>query len=130
MVKNRYIELATMVEAMISAGDLPLGTKLPTHRSFAEKHGIALSIVTRIYNEEPIIARLSEKGIAVSFLALFSVVDTASQALCIVFGDISEQGMRFSLECIRSESTSVSWHDAKSITGSPNTIPETMRNES
>ncbi|MCY4048147.1 MAG: PLP-dependent aminotransferase family protein [Hyphomicrobiales bacterium] len=51
MTKSRYIELATMVEAMIKAGDLPPGTRLPTHRSFAEEHGIALATATRTYNE-------------------------------------------------------------------------------
>ena len=51
MVKNRYIELATMVEARIKAGDLSPGTRLPTHRSFAKKHGISLATATRTYNE-------------------------------------------------------------------------------
>ena len=51
MVRKRYIELATMVAAMIKAGDLPPGTRLPTHRSFAEEHGIALATATRTYNE-------------------------------------------------------------------------------
>ena len=51
MVKKRYMELATMVEAGIKAGDLPPGTRLPTHRNFAEKHGIALATATRTYNE-------------------------------------------------------------------------------
>lgn len=51
MQKKRYTELAAMVAARIETGDIPPGTRLPTHRNFAEKHGIALATATRTYNE-------------------------------------------------------------------------------
>ena len=51
MVRNRYIELADMLESRIKAGDLSPGTRLATHRDFAEKHGIALATATCTYNE-------------------------------------------------------------------------------
>ena len=51
MVRKRYIELADMLESRIKAGDLSPGTRLATHRDFAEKHGIALATATRTYNE-------------------------------------------------------------------------------
>ncbi|MFW8635683.1 PLP-dependent aminotransferase family protein [Cribrihabitans pelagius] len=47
----RYTELADTVALQIEAGELPPGTRLPTHRHFAEQHRVALATATRAYNE-------------------------------------------------------------------------------
>jgi len=47
----RYTELAEFVARQIEAGELAPGTRLPTHRNFAEEHGVALATATRAYNE-------------------------------------------------------------------------------
>lgn len=51
MTKARYIRLADVIGASIQEGRLAPGTKLPTHRAFAEKFGIALATATRTYRE-------------------------------------------------------------------------------
>lgn len=47
------------LERRIRSGDLPAGTRLPTHRDLAREHGIALETATRIYK------RLSHMGLIV-----------------------------------------------------------------
>ncbi|MEX0303499.1 MAG: PLP-dependent aminotransferase family protein [Leisingera sp.] len=47
----KYTELAALVAERIKCGELPPGTRLPTHRTFAEKHGVALATATRAYSE-------------------------------------------------------------------------------
>lgn len=51
MKKARYIRLADMLSTAIQEGKLAPGTKLPTHRAFAEKFGVALATATRAYGE-------------------------------------------------------------------------------
>ncbi|WP_264210194.1 PLP-dependent aminotransferase family protein [Leisingera thetidis] len=50
---------------------------------------------------EPVIARLSGEGVAVSSAAPYAVGDAAPQALRIAFGGVTEQELRFGLERIR-----------------------------
>ncbi|TKC86062.1 PLP-dependent aminotransferase family protein [Trinickia terrae] len=51
MTQARYQPLVDELAAQIRAGDLPPGTRLPTHRRLAERHGIALVTATRVYAE-------------------------------------------------------------------------------
>ena len=51
MRKSQYTGLAATVAEEIQNGHLPPGTRLPTHRAFAEKHGVALATATRAYRD-------------------------------------------------------------------------------
>ncbi|WP_349295667.1 PLP-dependent aminotransferase family protein (plasmid) [Thioclava sp. 'Guangxiensis'] len=51
MMKARYIRLADMLSTAIQQGKLAPGTKLPTHRAFAEQFSVALATATRAYGE-------------------------------------------------------------------------------
>lgn len=51
MKKARYIRLADILSAAIQDGKLAPGTKLPTHRAFAEQFNVALATATRAYGE-------------------------------------------------------------------------------
>lgn len=51
MKKARYIRLADMLTTAIQEGKLAPGTKLPTHRAFAEQFNVALATATRAYGE-------------------------------------------------------------------------------
>lgn len=51
MKKARYIRLADMISTAIQEGKLAPGTKLPTHRAFAEQFSVALATATRAYGE-------------------------------------------------------------------------------
>jgi len=51
MKKARYIRLADMLTTAIQEGKLAPGTKLPTHRAFAERFNVALATATRVYGE-------------------------------------------------------------------------------
>jgi len=51
MRKPRYIRLADMLSSAIRDGKLAPGTKLPTHRAFAEQAGVALATATNAYRE-------------------------------------------------------------------------------
>jgi len=51
MKKARYIRLADMLMTAIQEGKLAPGTKLPTHRAFAEQFNVALATATRAYGE-------------------------------------------------------------------------------
>ncbi|MEQ8292967.1 MAG: PLP-dependent aminotransferase family protein [Roseovarius sp.] len=51
MTKPRYLRLADTLSAAIREGRLAPGTKLPTHRAFAEQCNVALATATRIYKE-------------------------------------------------------------------------------
>lgn len=51
MKKPRYIRLADMLTTAIRDGKLAPGTKLLTHRAFAEQAGVALATATRTYRE-------------------------------------------------------------------------------
>src|SRR5687767_10712734 len=46
-----FLTLADRVARRIVAGELPPGTRLPTHRAFARQHGVAASTATRVYLE-------------------------------------------------------------------------------
>lgn len=51
MKKPLYLSLADTLSAAIKAGHLAPGTKLPTHRAFAEQTGVALATATSAYRE-------------------------------------------------------------------------------
>lgn len=51
MKKPRYVRLADMLSTAIQDGKLAPGTKLPTHRAFAEQAGVALATATSAYRE-------------------------------------------------------------------------------
>jgi DNA-binding transcriptional MocR family regulator len=51
MTKARYIRLADMLSTAIHEGKLAPGTKLLTHRAFAEQANVALATATRAYSE-------------------------------------------------------------------------------
>ena len=59
MKKARYIQLADTLSTAIQTGKLAPGTKLPTHRAYAEQAGVALATATRAYRE------LEERGLIV-----------------------------------------------------------------
>ncbi|MBC9247293.1 PLP-dependent aminotransferase family protein [Paracoccus sp. 11-3] len=47
----RYLKFAEMISNAIRDGTFPPGSRLPTHRAFAEKFGLALATATRVYQE-------------------------------------------------------------------------------
>ncbi len=51
MRKSRYMNLANIIAKAIENGSLSPGKRLPTHRSIAEKYGVALATATRAYGE-------------------------------------------------------------------------------
>lgn len=51
MRTERYKIVADEIAAAIRAGDLPAGTRLPTHRELALERGIALPTATKVYRE-------------------------------------------------------------------------------
>lgn len=59
MREPRYIRLADMLATAIQTGEIAPGTKLPTHRAFAEQFNVALATATRVYGE------LERKGMIV-----------------------------------------------------------------
>ncbi|ATG17500.1 aminotransferase class I/II-fold pyridoxal phosphate-dependent enzyme [Providencia alcalifaciens] len=59
MTQNRYKQYVDSISAQIMNGELKVGTRLPTHRQFAEKSGISLVTASRVYRE------LIEKGLII-----------------------------------------------------------------
>lgn len=51
MTQARYQPLVDELAAQIRSGHLPPGTRLPTHRQLAQRHGVALVTATRVYAE-------------------------------------------------------------------------------
>ena len=51
MTKPRYARLADVVASAIENGTLAPGTRLPTHRAFAEASGVALATATHAYRD-------------------------------------------------------------------------------
>ncbi|ORA38179.1 PLP-dependent aminotransferase family protein [Mycobacterium aquaticum] len=51
MRAERYKAVALEMATSIRAGDLPAGTRLPTHRELAHERGIALATATKVYRE-------------------------------------------------------------------------------
>lgn len=51
MTRPRYLRLADILSRGIRSGKLPPGSRLPTHRAFAERAGVALATATRVYKE-------------------------------------------------------------------------------
>lgn len=51
MAEARYKQLVDELAAGIRTGHLPPGTRLPTHRRLAERHGLALVTASRVYAE-------------------------------------------------------------------------------
>jgi len=73
MRKAQYTDLAATVADRIQNGDLPPGTRLPTHRAFAEEHGVALATATRAYKElkrQGFVAGEAGRGVFVRDLGL------------------------------------------------------------
>ncbi|MFF9075786.1 PLP-dependent aminotransferase family protein [Streptomyces sp. NPDC014872] len=48
---ERSKAVSDRIAASIRSGELPAGTRLPTHRELARKHGIALATATKAYRE-------------------------------------------------------------------------------
>jgi len=59
MKKSKYVRLADVLSTAIQNGNLAPGTKLPTHRAFAEQAGVALATATSAYRE------LEKRGLVV-----------------------------------------------------------------
>ena len=103
MKKARYIRLADMLSTAIQEGKLAPGTKLPTHRAFAEQFSVALATATRTYGElerRGMIVGEAGRGTFVRDLGLpptLRVRQTASDGLIdLVFnmpGDAADAGM-------------------------------------
>ncbi|MBT9494197.1 MAG: PLP-dependent aminotransferase family protein [Paucibacter sp.] len=51
MVKARYKQIVDRLATQIRAGELPPGTRLPTHRQLAAREGLALVTASRVYAE-------------------------------------------------------------------------------
>jgi DNA-binding transcriptional MocR family regulator len=51
MPRSRYKSLVDAFAADIRSGQLPPGTRLPTHRQLASEHGLALVTASRVYAE-------------------------------------------------------------------------------
>ncbi|RTQ36698.1 PLP-dependent aminotransferase family protein [Variovorax gossypii] len=51
MAETRYKQLVDELAAQIRTGQLKPGTRLPTHRRLAERHGLALVTASRVYAE-------------------------------------------------------------------------------
>lgn len=51
MTQARYQSLVDALAEQIRSGHLPPGTRMPTHRRLAQRHGIALATATRVYAE-------------------------------------------------------------------------------
>ncbi|PLL10192.1 GntR family transcriptional regulator [Tabrizicola sp. TH137] len=51
MTRARYLQLADRLAAAITSGALPPGSRLPTHRAFAETFKVAVATATRVYGE-------------------------------------------------------------------------------
>ncbi|MDN8618363.1 PLP-dependent aminotransferase family protein [Variovorax ginsengisoli] len=51
MAEARYKQLVDELAVEIRTGRLPPGTRLPTHRRLAERHGLALVTASRVYAE-------------------------------------------------------------------------------
>lgn len=51
MTQARYQPLVELLAEQIRSGRLPPGTRLPTHRQLAQRHGVALVTATRVYAE-------------------------------------------------------------------------------
>src|SRR6201995_5056451 len=51
MARARYKNVVDALAADIGAGNIPPGTRLPTHRELAARHGLALVTATRVYAE-------------------------------------------------------------------------------
>jgi DNA-binding transcriptional MocR family regulator len=49
MPASRYTEIVDQLTEAIRTGRMPAGTRLPTHRDLARRHGIALATATRVY---------------------------------------------------------------------------------
>jgi DNA-binding transcriptional MocR family regulator len=100
MAKARYLTLADAMSRSIQSGKLVPGTKLPTHRAFAEQFDIALATATRVYAEverRGLIIGEAGRGTFVRYLDLpmtLGAHQTASEGLIdLVFnmpGDASD----------------------------------------
>lgn len=51
MAKPRYLHLADRLATAIQEGRLTPGSRLPTHRAFADRFNVALATATRVYRE-------------------------------------------------------------------------------
>ena len=51
MGQVRYKQVVDALASDIRAGQLRPGTRLPTHRALAQRHGLALATASRVYAE-------------------------------------------------------------------------------
>jgi DNA-binding transcriptional MocR family regulator len=51
MPTPRYKPLVDQLAMQIRSGELPAGERLPTHRTFAKQHGLAIATASRVYAE-------------------------------------------------------------------------------
>lgn len=50
-MKERYKSIVDMFAKKIRSGDIPSGTRLPTHRALSAREHISLATATRVYSE-------------------------------------------------------------------------------
>ncbi|MFF0976538.1 GntR family transcriptional regulator, partial [Proteus mirabilis] len=50
-MKARYKSIVDMFANRIRSGDIPSGTRLPTHRALSTQEHISLATATRVYSE-------------------------------------------------------------------------------
>ncbi|MFT9656184.1 GntR family transcriptional regulator, partial [Mycobacteroides abscessus] len=48
---RRHAAVADGIAEQIRTGALPAGTRLPTHRALAARHGIAVATASRVYRD-------------------------------------------------------------------------------
>ncbi len=92
MTKARYLPLVEELAAQIRTGRLPPGTRLPTHRRLAERHGIALVTATRVYAELESMGLISGevgRGTFVREIALPRGLSIDQQAVAAGFVDLN-----------------------------------------
>ena len=68
VARARYKDVVDALAADIRASKIPPGTRLPTHRQVAARHGLALVTATRVYAELAAMGLVSgEAGRGTSF---------------------------------------------------------------
>ena len=87
MTKARYIQLANMLSSAIQEGKLAPGTKLPTHRAFAEQFSVALATATRAYGE------LERRGLIVGEAGRGTYVRDLGLPLTLGFRQTASDGL-------------------------------------
>jgi DNA-binding transcriptional MocR family regulator len=92
MAEARYKQLVDQLAADIRVGHLPPGTRLPTHRRLAERHGLALVTASRVYAELEAMGLVSGevgRGTFVRESALFDHQGVDQQAVAAGLVDLN-----------------------------------------